>query len=135
MMKSLHLNKFQIYTGLLITGFSWVLLNLLYDSSLSTVCIIKNLSGLPCPTCGVTDSMVFILNGDLLSAIEANAIGAPLVLLVLTLFVIGIYNLVVRKLTVSELYTGYEIWIKKNPWKVYLGVALISMNWLWVLFK
>ncbi|HYV06628.1 MAG TPA: DUF2752 domain-containing protein [Blastocatellia bacterium] len=49
-----------------------------------TICGFKNLTGLPCPGCGLTHSFCALGKGDLLSAVAFNALG-PLLFLALAL--------------------------------------------------
>jgi len=49
-----------------------------------TVCGFKNLTGLPCPGCGLTHSFCALGNGDLFGAVAFNALG-PLLFLGLAL--------------------------------------------------
>jgi hypothetical protein len=45
-------------------------------------CTFKKITGIPCPSCGMTTSFALTIRGDLLSAVQANSVG---VLLALTL--------------------------------------------------
>jgi hypothetical protein len=49
-----------------------------------TVCGFKNITGLPCPGCGLTHSFCALGKGDLASAVTFNAVG-PLLFLALAL--------------------------------------------------
>lgn len=49
-----------------------------------TVCGFKNLTGLPCPGCGLTHSFCALGKGDLFTAVAFNALG-PLLFLALAL--------------------------------------------------
>jgi hypothetical protein len=49
-----------------------------------TVCGFKNVTGLPCPGCGLTHSFCALAKGDLTSALAFNALG-PLLFLALAL--------------------------------------------------
>lgn len=49
-----------------------------------TICGFKNITGLPCPGCGLTHSFCALAKGDLLSAVAFNALG-PLLFLALAL--------------------------------------------------
>jgi hypothetical protein len=51
------------------------------DGSYFTICGFKNLTGLPCPGCGLTHSFCAIGKGDLASAFAYNLLGPPLFLL------------------------------------------------------
>lgn len=59
-----------IYGGiaLLMLGAGWLLPIL----SFAPDCVFKGLTGLPCPTCGSTRSVVHLAHGDILSALAMN---------------------------------------------------------------
>jgi hypothetical protein len=44
-------------------------------------CPIRQLTGVPCPTCYLTRSVLAVLRGDLAGALRLHAFGPPLVLL------------------------------------------------------
>jgi len=44
-------------------------------------CTFKVMSGLPCPSCGMTTSFALLLHGDLGSSLKANAVGTMLAVL------------------------------------------------------
>ncbi len=44
-------------------------------------CPIRQLTGVPCPTCYLTRSVLAVLRGDLVGALRLHAFGPPLVLL------------------------------------------------------
>jgi Protein of unknown function (DUF2752) len=52
-----------------------------------TICGFKNLTGLPCPGCGLTHSFCALGKGDLMSAFSFNLLGPPLFLLFVLLWV------------------------------------------------
>lgn len=49
------------------------------------VCLFRRLTGLPCPTCGITRSIVLTLNGHVGEALRLNLAGPVWVLVVATL--------------------------------------------------
>jgi hypothetical protein len=70
---------------LLLIGLSAVLIiSFVYsppDSGYLSVCLFKNLTGLPCPGCGLTHSFCSLAKGRVASAFAFNAIGPPMFLL------------------------------------------------------
>ena len=51
------------------------------DSGYISVCMFKNLTGLPCPGCGLTHSFCALAKGRVASAFVFNAMGPPIFLL------------------------------------------------------
>lgn len=58
-----------------------------------TICGFKNLTGLPCPGCGLTHSFCEIGKGHMASAIDFNLLGLPLFLLMLLVWVKALFVL------------------------------------------
>jgi hypothetical protein len=47
-------------------------------------CTFKEVTGLPCPVCGMTSSFALLVRGDVVNSLRANAAGTVLALLLLT---------------------------------------------------
>ncbi len=56
---------------LVLVGIASIIVNLLTDGK-GTICIIANTTGFPCPTCGLTRSVLYALKLDFKSAIVYN---------------------------------------------------------------
>ena len=89
-------------------------------------CVFRSLTGIPCPTCGTTRAATSFLNGEILAAFAANPLAAGFGLL----FVVGapLATLwAIARWPVPLLPTPIPMWIRVG------AVALVSINWLWVL--
>ena len=69
------------------TAAAYALPNQLADGPV--LCPVRHALGIPCPTCGMTRSVVATVHGDLAGAIEAHPFGPLLVLAVLLVVVLG----------------------------------------------
>ena len=86
MMKRSHLHIFVLTFCL--AGYGWIAWNeaaVSADHSTPTLCMIKNMTGLPCPSCGATRSLGLLLAGNFSQSIEQNPIGILLALALLAL--------------------------------------------------
>lgn len=85
-------------------------------------CLLRRISGHPCPTCGSTRSVVALLRGDLLGSVRAS----PL------LWVAGVLlaGLALRRVVCGPATPGPA---GIRPWHLLLGLALLLANWAWVL--
>ena len=80
-------------------------------------CPFKMLTGFPCPGCGITKSLVYIYEGDLLKSITFHLFG-PVVL------VLSIYFLIKLSLELYYKKPFFENTFNKKKW-TYVFVALL----------
>jgi hypothetical protein len=88
------------------------------------LCLIKRLTGIPCPTCGFTRGALALLNGKFIQAWSYN----PLLYLVLGLFFAAI---VIRILSARSLRINLTNTERLVAW--ILGVVLFFANWIYVI--
>jgi len=92
-------------------------------------CPFKALTGLPCPTCGSTRSIVHLAHGNFTAALAMN----PLICILFTAAVIGLFYGILAK--VAEL-PGFGIALsdrEKNAFRVAAVLILLS-NWMYLFF-
>jgi hypothetical protein len=63
-----------------------------------SMCPFKLLTGFPCPGCGITKSLIFLYQGDLVKSIHYHILGIPLVLFCIVIIVLLSINIITRKL-------------------------------------
>jgi len=80
-----------IYGGiaLAVLGFAWLFPVL----SFAPQCMFRKLTGLPCPTCGATRSVVHLVHGDISHAFIMNPLAAAGVLIAIFFFFYSIITL------------------------------------------
>lgn len=137
-----HRNK--LYLFLLVAclaGYVWLFYNILVNSLPNTnvatpfgSCIIKNISGIPCPSCGSTRSIIFILKGDFLEALSLNPLGylSACIMLIIPLW-IG-YDLITKKNSFFVFYKKVEVYLRKPMYMIPLAFLFI-LNWVWNILK
>ncbi len=91
-------------------------------------CAFKTITGLPCPTCGVTRTVIALSRGDLdralfMNPLAAIACGAALLYLVYAAAVLA-FRLPRFRPTVSVAGARW--------WRV-ATVAVLAINWLWLI--
>ena len=91
-------------------------------------CIFKNLTGLPCPGCGLSRSMVEAAHGNLIQSFQYHRLGLLTLIYVLVQFLYRIGAILAPALTIRIL--GPEKYI--NCGLVVLA-ALFLLNWFYVL--
>jgi len=121
-----------------IAGYAWVGFHLLFPDAATpdlTVCLVKNVTGLPCPSCGTTRSLLLLLSGDLQTALLTNPLGvvAAIALLITPFWITRDMLCRTDTLAIVFLWTEKRIKTKKI---VYIPlVALALLNWGWNILK
>lgn len=67
------------------------------DGNYFTICGFKNLTGLPCPGCGLAHSFCALAKGHILSAFEYNALGPVLFIISVALWMRAAFTLFQRE--------------------------------------
>lgn len=89
------------------------------------LCLLKHVTGIPCPTCGFTRGVSSLMHGDLTQAWLYN----PLLFSVLTLFSTVVVVRILFAKTVRIHLTKIE---RRIAWA--LSFALLLTNWAYVIF-
>jgi hypothetical protein len=125
--------------GLLTLGsYGWIGYNLLHtenQEASSTICLIKNVTGMPCPSCGITRSVLAILDGNFMQAILINPLGAIAAMLLITVPLWILIDLIRNKTSLLTFYTRSEELIRKQKLIYIPMITLIAINWIWNISK
>lgn len=84
-------------------------------------CALREMTGIPCPTCGTTRSLSALASGDLATAATSNPLALIVVALASTWTVLAIAR---RKLELTPRDRRRLVW---------LVAGLTAANWLWLL--
>ena len=85
----------QIEFGIIYGGIALVMLGagrLLPILSFAPDCVFKGLTGIPCPTCGSTRSVVHLAHGDILSALAMNPLTTLCLLAAIVYFIASLMS-------------------------------------------
>lgn len=82
------------------------------------ICLLYNIFNIPCPGCGLTRSMICLLNGNILMSIRYNIITIPLILTYIIFSVWYIFDMIKIKNTLGN-------FIEKNKKKILIISILI----------
>lgn len=97
-------------------------------------CFIKQISGVPCPTCGTTRSVITIIKGNYLAALNINPIGYLVIIIMLIVPVWICIDWLLKKHTALTYYKKAEQFLKKPPVAI-LFILLLIVNWIWNIYK
>lgn len=84
------------------------------------------MSGLPCPSCGMTTSFALLMRGDLAGSWRANGVGTLMALYGVTAIPLALYGALAGRLPVVR---SVERWALAS---VGLFLPLLMARWLWV---
>lgn len=98
------------------------------------VCLFKRVTGIPCPSCGSTRSLLYLIRFDLKDAIYANPIGLVLAFALLVFPVWVLYDIIAGKDSFYRFYGKMESFIRRR-WVTISLICLIAANWLWNIHK
>ena len=131
----------KLYTLILVissAGYAWLGWNLFSHANHAdehfTVCLFKSLTGIPCPACGATRSILSLLHADILNALLINPLG---LVLLATLVVLPIWVLADLRKGENSFFNFYAWAEKKLAQRVIAipAIILISANWIWNIYK
>jgi phosphatidylserine synthase len=128
----------KLYSLLLIAclaGFSYLFyhINTLQRETVR-VCIFKNVTGYPCPSCGTTRAVTLLSQGKMEESLWVNPFGI-LVALIMTIFPLWmVLDVIFKKETLFKYYKKTEATIRK-PWLASILILLVLLNWIWNIYK
>ncbi len=135
------ISRNRLYAILIVActaGYVWLFLNI-SDSSIKNtdeieVCLIKQITDIPCPSCGSTRSVLAIFNGEFSQAFFWNPLGFIL-LIVLFLTPVWIsYDCLSNNNSLLLFYNKIETTLKQKKIAI-PAILLILANWLWNIHK
>ena len=119
-------------------GWTWILFNRIilpqHQASRLHACFIKQLTGLPCPSCGTTRSVICLLNGNLKESFFLNPLGILMVFLMLIIPLWILYDWIYRKKSFYRMYLKIEV-LFRNKFIAGTAILLIISNWIWNFMK
>jgi hypothetical protein len=74
-----------------------------------SLCVFKMLTGLPCPGCGITKSLIFLYQGDLDKSLHYHLFGLPLVLTCLFFIILLSFELITKRTYFRSLFYSRPI--------------------------
>ena len=98
------------------------------------VCIIKNVTGYACPSCGTTRAVLLLFEGKITDSLLLNPFGIIVAIIMTVLPVWVLTDIVLKKETFFKAYKKTESMIRK-PWLAIVLVLLVLLNWIWNLYK
>lgn len=137
----MSLNRNRLYLLLAaacLAGYAWLYygfrLDLTNHNQGLELCPIKLLTGIPCPSCGSTRSVLWILQGDFMAATLLNPIGLMVALIMVLAPLWIAFDLLTQKNSLFIFYRKLEKFIQKKAVAIPL-IVLVLINWVWNIIK
>jgi hypothetical protein len=131
-------NRFYIFLSLFfITGILWLLINHTGAKPLyaeTGICWVKNMYGIPCPSCGITRSVTAMLAGSFGEALYLNPFGFLVFIMMLTVPGWILFDVISAKKTLFLVFIRAERVVRKKPIAIALAL-LVLLNWIWNMIK
>jgi len=98
------------------------------------LCLIKQVTNVPCPSCGTTRSVLALVDGDFASSLQWNPLGwlVGTMMLITPLWIT--FDLLLKRRTFIHFYRRTEGWFK-SKWVAGPAIALVLANWAWNICK
>ena len=133
------MSKNKLYAILLLatlTGYLYFIYILLHHTESSTLhlCMIKNTTGFPCPSCGTTRAILLLLKNKWIDSLLVNPLGILVLPLVIIIPFWILLDIVLKK-------DSFYIWYKKcetiirTRWIATVLIILVLLNWIWNIYK
>lgn len=132
------MSKNRLYAIILIaclSGFIYLIYSFQgFKTSDTTVCLIKNLSGFPCPSCGTTRAVTLVFRGRFWESLQMNPFGI-LVSAIMTIVPFWILSdLMLKKESFFIFYKKAEAVLRRKGMAIPL-IILVFLNWMWTIYK
>jgi hypothetical protein len=133
-----HRNIYGFFILICLGGFIWLSFfnfqNNFTFSKGASICLFKQVSGLPCPSCGTTRSVGHILQGDISNAVKINPLGFIALGSLLLFPAWMLIDFITGKPSLPKTYLQYHE--KRNSrWILFFFGFLLLINWIWNIFK
>jgi len=117
-----------IYGGiaLLMLGAGW----LLPIISFAPDCVFKGLTGIPCPTCGSTRSVVHLAHGDILTALALNPLTTLCLLAAIVYFIASLISVTFDLPRINFIFADKE----KNVMRAGVVMVLLA-QWAYLIIQ
>jgi len=136
----MNLNRNKLYSIILIAcfaGYIWLCFGLItIDTKYNSieVCLIKHTTGIPCPSCGSSRSVISLTKGNFKEALMINPIGYVVAFIMVLSPLWITFDIATKKKTLFELYKKIEFNLKKPRYALPF-ILLVIFNWIWNITK
>jgi len=126
---------YSIFLIASIVGYTYFFYTLNYSESAPlSVCMIKNVTGFPCPSCGTTRAIQLLVKNNWMDSVQMNPFGILVAILMAVVPFWIVFDLVTKKQTFFNNYKKAEAIIRTKKLAIFL-IILVIFNWIWNIKK
>jgi len=118
-----------------IAGWLWLTISVINNVQHLNVCILKAVTGVPCPACGTTRSVHAITKGNWKEAFFINPFGYMALTAMIILPIWLIADVVTNKRSLYSSVHIVESRLKQNKVLASALAIIIIVNWIWNIYK
>lgn len=122
-----------IFILLTIAGYGWIFLNfcnVIASHDNFTVCLFKYITGIPCPSCGITRSIIFLMHRNIIDAFSMNPLGIVVAVALIVLPVLILSDLLFKRDSFIRCYNYLE---KAFTYRWVSIPAIFMILFIWVI--
>jgi hypothetical protein len=131
-------NLYIFVTGLSLVGYAWLAWNIFESTgndAMPAICMFKEITHLPCPSCGTSRSLVLLAKGEVWKSIMMNPFGA---MIALALIIVPFW-IIIDSLRKSDSFFRSYIYAEKmlmqKMWITIPAITVVVLNWIWNIAK
>jgi len=134
------IQKYKIYTLIFtacMAGYIWlyILLSIKQtEVNNINVCFIKRMTDIPCPSCGSSRSILYLINGEFLQSVLTNPLGLIIITIMIASPLWILFDLATKKESLYYIYSQIEIQLRKKEYAIPC-ILLVILNWIWNIKK
>jgi hypothetical protein len=130
------MNKNAIYRIswlLIFTGAAWISWNLYNPYGTPILCMFRHVTGIKCPSCGMTSGITSLLHGNINEAFFANPLSIVVLPLILLMIILLISDYLTNRDLYYKLYTKVESILQRQKLLSIFLMLTVIVSWCFIL--
>lgn len=121
-----------------LAGWTWLFFTYhfvgVHPQKMPALCFVKQVAGIPCPSCGSTRAALYFLQGDLSASLNMNPLGTLALPFLICTTLLFVRDWLFSKQSLLRMYENLiRMLVKKHI--LIPSVLLICANWVWNILK
>jgi hypothetical protein len=131
-------NFYLFLVGFSAAGYAWLGWNafqLSAHTETPSLCMFRAITGIPCPSCGTTRSILLLMHGDVWGSFHVNPFGALLFVALLIIPAWIVIDCIRKNDSFWRRYIWTEQLLVRNRWISFSAIVILVLNWAWNIAK